>query len=114
QGQWVRGKSLDTYCPFGPAIVTADQVPDVQSLDVRTTLNGQTVQEMSTEKMIFNVRRLIEFISSGITLEPGDLICSGTPPGVGHHQKPPLYLKPGDVVQVEIEGLGRIRNEVQD
>ena len=114
QGQWVRGKSLDTYCPFGPVIVTADQVPDVQALPVRTVLNGATMQDMSTGQMIFDVRRLIEFISNGITLEPGDLICTGTPPGVGHHRKPAVYLKPGDVVQVEIEGLGKLRNEVQD
>ncbi len=114
QGQWIRGKSLDTFCPLGPAIVSKDEIPDPQNLSVRTTVNGQVVQDSNTQQMIFSVARLIEFISHGITLLPGDVIATGTPPGVGQYRKPPLFLKPGDVVQVEVGHVGVLRNEVQD
>ncbi len=113
-GQWVWGKSLDTFCPLGPSVVTRDEVPNPQNLPIHTILNGEVVQSSNTSDMIFDIGRLIEFISQGITLEPGDIICTGTPPGVGHFRKPPLYMKPGDVIEVEIEGLGKLRNEVVD
>ncbi len=114
QGQWIRGKSLDTFCPLGPAIVSKDEIPDPQNLRVTTTVNGQVVQDSNTQQMIFGVARLIEFISHGITLVPGDVIATGTPPGVGQYRKPPLFLKPGDVVEVEVGHVGLLRNEVQD
>lgn len=113
-GQWVRGKSLDTYCPFGPSIVSKDEIADPQDLSIRTWLNGKVVQDSNTKEMIFSVARLIEFISQGITLEPGDVLATGTPHGVGHHRTPPIYLRAGDVVQVEIGGIGKLRNEVQE
>lgn len=113
-GQWVRGKSLDTYCPFGPSIVSKDEIADPQDLSIRTWLNGKVVQDSNTKEMIFSVARLIEFISQGITLEPGDVLATGTPHGVGHHRTPPIYLRAGDVVQVEIGGIGELRNEVQE
>jgi 2-keto-4-pentenoate hydratase/2-oxohepta-3-ene-1,7-dioic acid hydratase in catechol pathway len=113
-GQWIRGKSLDTYCPLGPSIVSKDEIADPQNLSVCTWLNGKAVQESNTKEMIFGVARLIEFISRGITLEPGDVISTGTPRGVGHHRTPPVYMQAGDVVQVEIGGIGKLRNEVQD
>ncbi len=114
ENQWVRGKSLDTYCPMGPSIVTREEIVDPQSLPVQTRVNGETMQSLTTANMIFPITRLIEFISNGITLEPGDLICTGTPPGVGHHRKPPVYLKPGDLVEVDIAGIGKLRNPVED
>ncbi len=113
-GQWTRGKSLDTYCPMGPAIVTQDQVPDPQNLHLYSTLNGTIVQDGNTSDMMVDVRHLIEFISHGITLEPGDIIATGTPSGVGHHRQPPVYLACGDIIEVEIEGIGWIRNPVED
>jgi acylpyruvate hydrolase len=113
-GQWVRGKSLDTYCPFGPAIVSKDEIADPQNLPVCTMLNGKVVQDSNTKEMIFGIPRLIEFISHGITLEPGDVIATGTPHGVGHHRTPPVYIQPGDVVEVQIEGIGKLRNEVRE
>jgi 2-keto-4-pentenoate hydratase/2-oxohepta-3-ene-1,7-dioic acid hydratase in catechol pathway len=113
-GQWIRGKSLDTYCPLGPSIVSKDEIADPQNLSVCTYLNGKAVQESNTKEMIFGVARLIEFISHGITLEPGDVISTGTPHGVGHHRTLPVYMQAGDVVQVEIGGIGKLRNEVQD
>ncbi|MGB8645759.1 MAG: fumarylacetoacetate hydrolase family protein [Anaerolineae bacterium] len=113
-GQWTRGKSLDTYCPMGPAIVTQDQVPDPQNLHLHSTLNGSIVQDGNTRDMIVDVAHLIEFISHGITLEPGDIIATGTPSGVGHHRQPPVYLTAGDVIEVEIDGVGWIRNPVED
>ncbi len=113
-GQWVRGKSLDTYCPCGPAIISRDEIVDPQNLSIRTILNGQVMQDSNTNDMIFGVARLIEFVSHGITLEPGALIATGTPPGVGNFRNPPVYLRPGDIIEVEIGKLGKLHNEVQD
>jgi 2,4-didehydro-3-deoxy-L-rhamnonate hydrolase len=111
--QWTRGKSLDTFCPIGPYIVSQDEIADVQNLSIRTWVNGELRQESNTGKMISNVAQLVSFISQGITLLPGDIIASGTPSGVGHYRKPPVYLKPGDLVEVEVEGLGRLSNPVK-
>jgi 2,4-didehydro-3-deoxy-L-rhamnonate hydrolase len=110
--QWVRGKSLDTFCPVGPALVPASEVPDPQALVLRTILNGETVQEAPTSNMIFSVAQIVAFTSEAITLEPGDLILTGTPAGVGIFRKPELLLKPGDEVTVEIEGIGTLTNPV--
>lgn len=111
--QWTRGKSLDTFCPMGPYIVTRDEIPDPQTLAIRCLVNGETMQEGNTRDMIAGVAQLIEFISHDITLVPGDVIATGTPPGVGHFRKPPIYFKPGDVVEVEVEGLGRLVNSLE-
>ncbi|HEY9226311.1 MAG TPA: fumarylacetoacetate hydrolase family protein [Gemmatimonadaceae bacterium] len=111
-GQWQRSKSCDTFAPMGPAIVTVDAIPDAQNLPIKLTLNGATMQESNTNQLIFGVPELIEFVSQSITLEPGDVIATGTPPGVGAGRKPPVFLKAGDVVEVEIEGLGRLTNVV--
>lgn len=111
-GQWVRGKSLDTFAPLGPFITTRDEIPDVQALDIEGRLNGQVMQSSNTSKMIFSVAYLIAYISQGITLEPGDVISTGTPDGVGIFRKPPVLLKAGDVFEVTIEKLGTLRNPV--
>jgi len=110
--QWVRGKSCDTFCPTGPCLTTRDDVPDPHSLSIFARVNGATLQDSNTAKMIFRVPQLIEFISASITLEPGDIIATGTPEGVGAFRKPPIFLKPGDVVEVEIQNLGVLRNPV--
>ena len=110
--QWVRGKSPDTFCPIGPHLTTRDEVPDPQVLAICSRVNGITMQDSSTSKLIFNVPYLIEFISSAITLEPGDIIATGTPEGVGAFRKPPIFLKEGDVLEIEMERLGILRNPV--
>jgi 2-keto-4-pentenoate hydratase/2-oxohepta-3-ene-1,7-dioic acid hydratase in catechol pathway len=110
--QWVRGKSLDTFCPIGPVLVPASEIPDPQALQLRTILNGEVVQEAPTSSMIFSVAQIVAFISEAITLEPGDLILTGTPAGVGIFRDPELLLQPGDEVTVEIEGLGTLTNPV--
>jgi acylpyruvate hydrolase len=110
--QWVRGKSPDTFCPIGPHLTTRDEVPDPQSLAICSRVNGTIMQNSGTSKMIFNVPYLVEFISAAITLEPGDIIATGTPEGVGVFRKPAIFLKPGDVVEIEIERLGVLRNSV--
>ena len=110
--QWVRGKSLDTFCPIGPALVPAREIPDPQALQLKTILNGEVVQEAPTSSMIFSVAQIVAFISEAITLEPGDLILTGTPAGVGIFRDPELLLQPGDEVTVEIEGLGTLTNPV--
>lgn len=110
--QWTAGKALDGFAPCGPALVTADEVDDVQDLDLTTRLNGEVVQESNTSLMIFPVKTLIAFISSLMTLEPGDVIASGTPSGVGFTREPPLFMHPGDRVAVEIEGIGVLSNPV--
>jgi 2-keto-4-pentenoate hydratase/2-oxohepta-3-ene-1,7-dioic acid hydratase in catechol pathway len=110
--QWVRGKSCDTFCPTGPHLTTRDEIPDPHALAIRARVNGVTMQDSHTSKMIFRVPELIEFTSASITLEPGDIIATGTPEGVGAFRKPPVFLKPGDVVEVEIEALGVLRNPV--
>jgi 2-keto-4-pentenoate hydratase/2-oxohepta-3-ene-1,7-dioic acid hydratase in catechol pathway len=111
-GQWTRGKSLDTFCPVGPTLVPASEVPDPQALRLRTILNGDVVQEAPTSDMIFSVAQIVSFTSQAITLEPGDLILTGTPSGVGIFRDPELLLQPGDEVTVEIEGVGRLTNPV--
>jgi len=109
-GQWVRGKSLDGFCPIGPFITTRDEIADPQSLKIEGILNGEVMQSSSTKMMIFNVAYLIHYISQGITLEPGDVIATGTPEGVGVFRKPPVLLKDGDVFEVVIEKVGTLRN----
>lgn len=111
-GQWTRGKSLDTFAPLGPFITTRDEVEDVQSLKIEGLLNGQVMQTSNTSRMIFKVAHLVSYLSQGITLEPGDVIATGTPDGVGIFRKPPVLLKPGDVFEVKIEKLGTLRNPV--
>jgi 2-keto-4-pentenoate hydratase/2-oxohepta-3-ene-1,7-dioic acid hydratase in catechol pathway len=109
-GQWVRGKSLDGFCPIGPFITTKDEIPDPQALKIEGILNGEVMQSSNTKMMIFNVAYLIHYISQAITLEPGDVIATGTPEGVGVFREPPVLLKDGDVFEVVIEKLGTLRN----
>lgn len=111
-GQWQRGKSCDTFAPMGPKIVTADAVPDPHKLSIKLRLNGRTMQDSNTDQLIFGVPELVAFLSETITLEPGDVIATGTPPGVGFARKPPVFLKAGDVMEVEIEGLGTLNTPV--
>jgi 2-keto-4-pentenoate hydratase/2-oxohepta-3-ene-1,7-dioic acid hydratase in catechol pathway len=111
--QWDRGKSLDTFCPYGPYIVTRDEIPDPQTLQVRTILNGREMQISNTRNMVFGVAKLISYMSEGTTLMPGDLIPTGTPFGVGFSRKPPVYLKDGDECVCEVEKVGSIRNRVR-
>ncbi len=108
--QWLLGKSFDTFAPFGPEFVTADEVGDAGNLRIQLRLNGQTMQDSSTSQFIFGVPKLIAYVSQVCTLEPGDVIFTGTPPGVGMARKPPVFLKPGDVMEVEIEKLGVLKN----
>lgn len=110
--QWTRGKACDTFAPIGPFIATKDEIRDPHALRIQLRLNGQTMQDSSTNQLIFGVPAIIEFLSSCITLEPGDVIATGTPPGVGFARKPPVYLKSGDRMEVEIEGLGVLVNPV--
>jgi 2,4-didehydro-3-deoxy-L-rhamnonate hydrolase len=110
-GQWVRGKSLDTFLPVSE-LVPASQIPDPQSLPIRAILNGEVMQDSSTSNMIFGVAEIVSFVSQAITLEPGDLIITGTPAGVGAFRDPPVWLKPGDEITIEIDGLGSITNPV--
>lgn len=109
-GQWVRAKSIDTFCPIGPVVVTSDEIPDPQALGIRCRVNGELLQEASTNQMYFTVAEIISYCSRSFTLEPGDLIATGTPSGVGVFRKPPLYLGDGDVVTVEIDGIGSLSN----
>jgi 2-keto-4-pentenoate hydratase/2-oxohepta-3-ene-1,7-dioic acid hydratase in catechol pathway len=111
-GQWLRGKALDTFLPLGPWLVTPDEAGDPQDLPIRTRLNGETVQDSSTREMVFTVAELIAFITEGITLEPGDVVLTGTPKGVGNFRDPQLFMKPGDVVEVEVGGLGVLTNTI--
>ena len=111
-GQWVRGKSLDTFCPVGPELVPAADVPDPQALGIRAMLNGETMQDSNTSNMIFGVAEIVSFVSQAITLEPGDLIITGTPAGVGAFRKPPVWMQPGDEITIEIDGVGSITNPV--
>ena len=105
-GQWVKGKSCDTFGPIGPYLVTKDEVPDPQSLELFLDVNGQCMQKGSTSKMIYGVNFLISYLSQFMSLQSGDIISTGTPPGVGMGQKPPIYLKPGDKMRLGIQGLG--------
>jgi 2-keto-4-pentenoate hydratase/2-oxohepta-3-ene-1,7-dioic acid hydratase in catechol pathway len=111
-GQWQRGTSCDTFAPMGPAVVTADEVPDPHNLTIRFRLNGETLQDSNTCQLIFKTPELIEFLSRVITLEPGDVIATGTPPGVGFARIPPIFMKPGDIAEVEIDLLGTLSNPV--
>jgi 2-keto-4-pentenoate hydratase/2-oxohepta-3-ene-1,7-dioic acid hydratase in catechol pathway len=109
-GQWVRGKGLDGFAPLGPYVTTRDEVRDVQSLHIEGRLNGEVMQSSNTSKMIFGVAYLVSYLSQAITLEPGDVIATGTPEGVGVFRQPPVLLKDGDVFEVEVEGLGTLSN----
>jgi 2-keto-4-pentenoate hydratase/2-oxohepta-3-ene-1,7-dioic acid hydratase in catechol pathway len=109
-GQWIRGKSLDTFCPLGPVFVTRDEIPDPQQLAIRSILNGELMQESNTTEMIFSVAQIIAFCSKAFTLEPGDLILTGTPHGVGMGKDPKVFMQDGDVIVVEIDGIGRLEN----
>lgn len=109
-GQWTRGKSLDTFCPLGPMIVTRDEIEDPQNLNLKTTVNDEVMQDGNTKDMIFNIRHLIHYCSQMFTLEPADIIMTGTPPGVGEGRDPKVYLKDGDVVTCSVEGIGEISN----
>ena len=110
--QWDKGKGCDTFGPVGPWLVTRDELPDPQALGLWLELNGRRVQNGSTRTMVFDVPFLVSHISRYMTLMPGDVISTGTPPGVGLGQKPPVYLRPGDVMELEIEGLGKQRQRV--
>jgi 2-keto-4-pentenoate hydratase/2-oxohepta-3-ene-1,7-dioic acid hydratase in catechol pathway len=110
--QWVRGKSFDTFCPLGPAIVTADEIPDPQNLRIACRVNGETLQDSTTAEMIFGVAELIAYCSRFMTLEVGDIIATGTPFGVGFSRTPPIYLRNGDVCEIEIEKIGVLTNPV--
>lgn len=111
-GQWVKGKSCDTFGPIGPWLVTRDEIPDPQNLALWLEVNGHRYQDGNTRTMVFTVAKLVSYISRYMTLMPGDVISTGTPPGVGLGQKPPVYLKPGDVMELGIQGLGRQRQQV--
>jgi 2-keto-4-pentenoate hydratase/2-oxohepta-3-ene-1,7-dioic acid hydratase in catechol pathway len=110
--QWIRGKSFDTFCPLGPELVTADEIPDPQNLQLRCILNNEVMQDGNTSDMIFSVAQLIEFLSEGTTLLPGTIILTGTPSGVGFVRQPPVFLKAGDVVSIEVERIGTLTNPV--
>ena len=112
-GQWVRGKSFDTFCPLGPELVTADELGDPQNLRLTCRLNGRLMQDANTSDMIFSVAELISFLSTGMTLLPGTVILTGTPSGVGFTRQPPIYLMPGDTIEAAIEGIGTLKNSVE-
>ena len=112
--QWCRGKTFDTFVPLGPAIVTADEIPDPNTLGIKTILNDEVMQDWSTDDMIFDVPTLIEFLSGSTTLAPGTVILTGTPHGVGAARKPPVFLKHGDTITIEIEKIGQLTNPVID
>ncbi len=112
--QWVRGKSLDTFCPLGPALVTKDEVPHPDRLHIACRVNGETRQQSNTAEMIFNIPSLIEFITRACTLLPGDVILTGTPHGTGAFRQPPIFLRDGDIVQVEIESIGVLQNPCRE
>lgn len=113
-GQWCRGKFFDTFAPLGPCLVTPDEIPHPNALGIRTILNGEVVQDWNTNDMIFDIPAIIEFLSGSTTLLPGTVILTGTPHGVGMAAKPPRWLKAGDEVTIEIEGIGRLTNPVLD
>jgi 2-keto-4-pentenoate hydratase/2-oxohepta-3-ene-1,7-dioic acid hydratase in catechol pathway len=112
-GQWTRSKSFDTFCPMGPRVVPRDEIADPQALRIACRVNGETRQDSTTANMIFGVAEIISFATQGITLEPGDVIATGTPAGVAMGQPEPRYLQPGDTVEVEIEGIGVLTNPVR-
>ena len=112
--QWFKGKSLDGHCPMGPWIATADEIANPQELDIECRVNGVTKQKSNTRHMYFKIPRIIAELSAGLTLEPGDIICTGTPAGVGHARTPPEFMQAGDVFETEIRGLGLLRNKIGD
>ena len=112
KGQWARGKSFDTFCPLGPWIVTKEEIGDPDDLAIRALLNGRTVQESRTSEMIFDIRTIVSRLSRSMTLHPGTVILTCTPEGVGFARRPPLFLKPGDEIRVEIEKIGTLSNPV--
>ncbi|GLX97209.1 fumarylacetoacetate hydrolase family protein [Herbidospora sp. NBRC 101105] len=112
-GQWFRGKNFDGFCPLGPWIVTADELPDPHDLAISARVNGETVQDSTTGEMIFKIPEIIAYLSTYMTLNPGDVIATGTPHGVGMGRRPPLWLRDGDVVECEVEGVGLLRNTVR-
>ncbi len=112
--QWLRAKGSDGFAPMGPVVVTADEIPDPQDLRLRSWVNDEPWQDSSTAEMVFDVATIVAFASRTITLEPGDVIATGTPAGVGHYQDPPRYLADGDVMRIEIEGIGTLENPVTD
>lgn len=113
-GQWQRGKSCDTFAPFGPFVATKDEITDPHKLRIQFRLNDVTMQDSNTDQLIFRIPELIEYLSRSITLESGDIIATGTPPGVGFARKPPVFLKDGDICEVEIDGLGVLINSVSN
>ena len=112
-GQWFKGKNFDTHLPLGPWIVTPDEIGDPQALRITSRVNGVTKQDSSTRQMVFTVARILSELAAGLALEPGDLVLTGTPPGVGYARTPPEYLRPGDVMEMEIEKIGVLRNRVE-
>jgi 2-keto-4-pentenoate hydratase/2-oxohepta-3-ene-1,7-dioic acid hydratase in catechol pathway len=110
--QWTMGKTFDTFAPMGPALITRDEVPDAGNLRISLTINGETLQDSNTNELIFGIPQLVEALSEVMTLEPGDVVSTGTPPGVGMARSPQRYLRPGDVVSVSIEGVGTLTNPV--
>jgi 2-keto-4-pentenoate hydratase/2-oxohepta-3-ene-1,7-dioic acid hydratase in catechol pathway len=112
-GQWTRGKSVDTFCPVGPRVVPREEIADPQQLGIRCIVNGEALQDSSTAQMIFSVAEIIAYVTRVITLDPGDLIATGTPAGVGVFRDPKVLLKDGDEVSVEIEGVGTLTNPVE-
>jgi len=111
-GQWCRGKTFDTFAPLGPCLVTTDEIRNPNQLTIKTVLNGETMQDWTTEDMIFDVPRLIEFLSGSTTLLPGTVILTGTPHGIGAARQPPVFLKPGDTVTIEVSQIGSLTNPV--
>lgn len=112
--QWVRGKSLDSFCPLGPWLITKDEVPDPHSLAISCRVNGVTLQQSNTDQLIFKIPFLVSFLSQGLTLEPGDIVLTGTPSGIGYARNPRVLLQPGDVVEIEIEKVGLLKNTVEE
>jgi len=110
--QWFKGKSLDTFAPIGPYLVTKDEIPNPHNLELMMKINGNIMQKSNTKNMIFKIPTLIKIISMDMTVEPGDIVATGTPAGVGYTRKPPVYLKQGDVLEASIEGIGTLRNKV--
>jgi 2,4-diketo-3-deoxy-L-fuconate hydrolase len=113
EGQWIKGKSSDTFAPLGPWLVTQDEIPDVQQLELWSEVNGRRYQHGNTRDMLFSVAFIVSYVSSFMTLLPGDVILTGTPPGVGMGQRPPVFLRPGDCVRVGVQALGEQRQEVR-
>ena len=110
--QWIKGKSFDTFCPFGPWIVTIDELKNPDNLDIECVLNGKTMQKSNTDDMIFSVAQIISYLSQSTTLVPGTIILTGTPGGVGFTRNPPVYLKPGDILETKIEKIGVLKNQI--